>query len=361
MGIQFIGMIATHKVSEIHPAQGRAVDPEYVEKFVRAHEDAGFDRVLVAQHSTDADPFVVVTHAAAVTSKIGFMLAHRPGFISPTMAARKLATLDNFSNGRLAMHVISGGDDDEQRRDGDYLSHDERYARTDEYLDVLRKVWSSTEPFDHEGAYYRFHRAYSDVRTVQQPTIPIYFGGASKPALRVAGKHADVYALWGETHEQVRQLITDVRAEAAKHGREINFSVSFRPILGETEEAAWERAAHILERTREVRAAAGLGVGGPKQSEGARRLLAASQKGDRHDKCLCTAIAKETGGRSNSTALVGTPEQVAQALLDYYDLGVTTFLIRGFDPLEDAIDYGRQLIPLTRQLVAQRIAERTAV
>ncbi|MBN3830045.1 LLM class flavin-dependent oxidoreductase, partial [Burkholderia sp. Ac-20384] len=98
----------------------------------------------------------------------------------------------------------------------------------------------------------------------------------------------------------------------------------------------------------------------PQQSEGARRLLAAADRGSRVDKRLWTEIAKLTGARSNSTALVGTPEQVADALLDYYDLGVTTFLIRGFDPLEDAIDYGRELIPRVRSAVAARDAARRA-
>lgn len=358
MSVEFIGMIATRKASEIHPAQGPAIDRDYVRRFAQAHEAAGFDRVLVAYHSTGPDAFLVTSYAAAVTERIGFMLAHRPGFVEPTLAARKLATLDQFSGGRLAVHIISGGDDAEQRRDGDFLSHDERYARTDEYLAVLRRIWTSDQPFDHQGKYYRFEGGFSEVKAAQTPHIPVYFGGASEAAIAVAGRHADVYALWGETHAQVREQIARVRAVA--EGRPVRFSVSFRPILAETEEAAWARADSILERVRDQRRAAGIGAGDPKQSEGARRLLAASEGGDRVDKRLWTAVAKETGARSNSTALVGTPDQVADALLDYYDLGVTTFLIRGFDPLEDAIDYGRELIPRTRELVARRLAPREA-
>jgi len=358
MSVEFIGLIATRKASEIHPAEGPAIDRDYVRRFAQAHEAAGFDRILVAYHSSGPDAFLVTSYAAAVTERIGFMLAHRPGFVEPTLAARKLATLDQFSGGRLAVHIISGGDDAEQRRDGDFLSHDERYARTDEYLAVLRRIWTSDQPFDHQGKYYRFEGGFSEVKAVQTPHIPVYFGGASEAAIAVAGRHADVYALWGETHEQVREQIARVRA-AAK-GRPIRFSVSFRPILAETEDAAWARADGILARVREQRRAAGLGAGDPKQSEGARRLLAAAEGGDRVDKRLWTAVAKETGARSNTTALVGTPDQVADALLDYYDLGVTTFLIRGFDPLEDAIDYGRALIPRTRALVAQRLDYRKA-
>ena len=149
MSVEFIGLIATRKASEIHAAEGPAIDRDYVRHFAQAHEAAGFDRVLVAYHSTGPDAFLVTSYAAAVTERIGFMLAHRPGFVEPTLAARKLATLDQFSGGRLAVHIISGGDDAEQRRDGDFLGHDERYARTDEYLDVLRRIWTSDQSFDH--------------------------------------------------------------------------------------------------------------------------------------------------------------------------------------------------------------------
>lgn len=358
--VEFIGMIQSHKVSEIHPAQGPAVDRDYVRAFAQAHEQAGFDRILVPHHSTSPDATLTIAYAASVTERIHFMLAHRPGFVTPTLAARQFASLDQFSGGRLAVHYISGGSDEEQQRDGDWLDHDQRYARTDEYLDVLHKVWAADKPFDHQGAHYHFRNAFSEVKPVQthngKPHVPVYFGGASEAAIPVAGKYADVYALWGESLDQVRELTTRVRAEAAKHGRTVRFSVSFRPILAQTEEKAWARAEAILAETKRLRVVQGFGRGGPQQSEGAKRLLAAANKGARLDKRLWTAVAQEIGGRSNSTALVGTPEQVADALLDYYDLGVSTFLIRGFDPLEDAIDYGRELIPRTHALVAQRVA-----
>ena len=353
MSIEFIGMIQQRKVSETHPAEGPAIDVDYVRDFAQAHERAGFDRILVPHSSVSPDATLTIAYAASVTSRVHFMLAHRPGFVSPTLAARQLATLDHFSGGRLAVHFISGGSDADQRRDGDYLSHDERYARTDEYLEVLKRVWTESQPFDHEGRFYRFEQAWSEVKPRQQPHVPIYFGGASEAALAVAGKHADVYALWGESKQGVADLIGRVRAEAAKHGRQVRFSVSFRPILADTEKAAWERAEHILDETRRLRAEQGLDKGGPLQSEGARRLLGAAGDGVRADDRLWTAVAKEIGGRSNSTALVGTPDQVAQTLAEYHALGVTTFLIRGFDPLEDAIDYGRELIPATRELTSR--------
>lgn len=354
MSIEFIGFVTTREGSEIHPPHGPVIDIAHVERVARVHEDGGFDRALVAFHSTGPESILVAAHAASVTKRLGLMIAHRPGFTAPTLAARQFATLDQFTGGRVAVHIITGAEDAEMRQDGDFLTKAERYERTDEYLEVLRRVWTSTEPFDHAGKYYRFERAFSEVKSVQQPHIPVYIGGASEGAIAAAGRHADIYALWGETHAQVREITARVRAAAAKHGRSTRFSLSFRPILADTEEAAWARAERILERIKQVRRETGLGEPPPPPHVGAQRLLAAAAQGTRLDKRLWTGAAAVLGGRHNTTALVGTPEQVADALADYYDLGVTTFLIRGFDPVADAIAYGRSLIPETRRLIAGR-------
>ena len=356
MTIEFIGYIATRESSEIIPAQEPVIDIDHVEKVARAHEASGFDRALVAFHSTSPESILVAGHAAAATSRLGLMIAHRPGFTQPTLAARQFATLDQLTRGRVAVHIITGGDDTEQRQDGDFLSKDERYARTDEYLDVVKRTWTSEAPFDHEGRFYRFERAFSTVKPVQKPHIPIYFGGASDAAIPVAGRHADIYALWGETHDQVRELIARVRAAAAVHGRRPRFSLSLRPILADTEERAWKRADEFLERATALIHQTGFARSREPVNAGSLRLLEAAARGPRLDRRLWTGMAALTGARGNSTALVGTPEQVAEALIDYYDLGVTTFLIRGFEPHADAVDYGRALIPLTRELAARRAA-----
>jgi len=223
-------------------------------------------------------------------------------------------------------------------------------------------IWGTSEkPFDHEGKYYHYKAAFSEVKAVKKPHIPIYFGGSSEIAVEVAGKHADVYAFWGEPLAAARDTIAKVRAAAARHGRNIGFSLSMRPILGATEDAAWARAERIRERTIALREQAGLPISGHRPPNvGSQRLLDAAALGERLDKRLWTGVAAVTGAAGNSTSLVGTPEQVADALLDYYDLGVSTFLIRGFDPLEDAIDYGANLIPLVRKLVAGRNVNRKA-
>lgn len=356
MSVQFIGMIGHRLSSEIIAPEGPILDKAYITRFARAHEEAGFDRILVGYWSDQPDGFLVTALAGQATSRIHFLLAHRPGFIAPTVAARKLATLEHLLDGRLAVHVISGGSDGEQRKDGDYLDHDQRYARTDEFLEVVRKVWTAEAPFDHVGVHYQAQSAFSAIKPLQQPHLPVYFGGSSEAALTVAGKHADVFALWGESLEQTAETIAAVREQAAGHGREVQFSVSFRPIIAATEEAAWAKAETILGQARERLEQAGPVIANKPQSVGAQRLLDTVAKGERVDERLWTGIAALVGGGHNSTALVGTPEQVADALLAYYELGVTSFLIRGFDPLADAEDYGRELIPLTRAKIAARNA-----
>jgi alkanesulfonate monooxygenase len=360
MSLDFIGMISTKHQSEIHPPHGPAIDHDYIKRFARAHEDAGFDRILIPYHSTDADTLLVAAYAAAQVERIGFMLAHRPGFVAPTLAARQFATLDRLTGGRVAIHVISGGDGAEQQRDGDFLDHDARYRRTDEYVEILKRVWTSDEPFDHDGEHYRFTGAFSEVKPVRKPHIPIYFGGSSDAAIEVAAKHADIYALWGETQEQTRETIAKVRAAAARHGRgpdAIRFSISFRPVLAKTEAEAWERAERILATVKAVRGRAPLGPPTKRpQAIGSQRLLAAAAQGRVVDKRLWTEVAAVTGARGNTTALVGTAEQVAESLLEYYALGITTFLIRGFDPYDDVVDYGQYLLPLVRREVARREA-----
>ena len=355
MGIEIIGMISTTLASEIY---GRSIiagdmDPAFITRFARVHEEGGFDRVLVGYGSTGADGFAVTAHAASVTTRLGYLIAHRPGFVAPTLAARKAATLDHVTGGRIALHIITGGSDAEQQRDGDFLDHDARYRRTDEYLDVVRRTWTSERPFDFEGEFYRVRGAFSEVKPLQRPAIPIYFGGASGPALTVGARHCDVYALWGEPVDAIRQSIAEVRA-AAPSGRQPRFSVSVRPILGPTEDKAWTRARAILQRIVELNAG---GKAPARQNVGSLRLLDLASRGEVHDKRLWTAIAAATGAAGSTTALVGTAAQVADSLLDYYDAGATTVLIRGFDPLEDAVEFGRDLIPLVRAGVARRERE----
>lgn len=365
VAVEFIGMVGTHEVSETHARRGDYVQPDFLRRFARAHEEAGFDRVLIGYGSSMAEGTQVGAFVTANTERLGVLIAHRPGITFPTLAARTFATLDQFSEGRVAIHIVTGGSDADQHREGDYLAKDARYARGDEYLEVLKRAWTEDAPFSHVGDHYRFEDFHSDVRPRRPEGIPVYFGGSSPAAYRVGGKHADVFMLWGEPLAETQQQIDSVRAAAQAAGRTTppRFSVSFRPILGPTEDQAWERAHAVLATIQG--SSGGLGafvssaalVGGTSdrpQSVAAQRLLAAAEKGELHDRALWTPTAAATNASGNTTALVGTPETVAQAILDYVDLGVSSILIRGYDPLQDAIDYGRDLLPLVRAELAHR-------
>jgi alkanesulfonate monooxygenase len=364
MSIEVLGMVATSDASETHGShEDGVVDGDYLARFARAHEASGFDRVLIGYSATTPDGFAVASHVLHHTESLKVLIAHRPGFVQPSVVARKLITLDHLSGGgRVAIHHITGGDEADQRREGDRYGHDDRYRRTAEFMTVLRQVIESPVPVDFKGEFYDYEGAFSRVKPATAEGIPLYFGGASEAAVRVGAEHADVYMLWGEPVDEIAERIAAVREVAAELGRTPRFSLSARPILAATEEEAWARAESIRAATEarieSVKAAAQakgssagalLGRRANASSVGGARLREQGAHAEVHDERLWYGVARLTGAAYNATALVGTPAQVAGSLLAYHDVGVTKFLIRGFDPLGDAVDYGRELIPLLRK------------
>jgi alkanesulfonate monooxygenase len=196
MPVEIIGWIAPQVSSEIIPPSGPIFSPEVITQTAQIHEDAGFDRVLIGYFSNAPDGFLIGAHAASVTERLGFLLAHRPGFVAPTLAARKLATLDQLCGGRLAVHMISGGSDSDQARDGDHVDHAGRYRRTEEYIQILKKTWLEQAPFDFRGEFYHIEGAHSDIRCAASPRIPIFGGGGSDDAIAaLAPPHRHLHAL----------------------------------------------------------------------------------------------------------------------------------------------------------------------
>ncbi|HEY0537044.1 MAG TPA: LLM class flavin-dependent oxidoreductase [Actinoallomurus sp.] len=364
MPIEFLGMAGTNDRSETRARSGPVIDKEYTLRLARAHEDNGWDRVLFGYSSASPDGDQIAAYVAAHTERLNLLLAHRPGVTFPTHTARTLATLDQLSDGRLTVHIITGGNDTEQRREGDYLTHDERYERTGEYIQILKRAWTSDEPISHAGPHYQFAGFHSDVRPVSK--IDISFGGSSPAAYRVGSAEADIYCLWGEPLADTAEQIDSIKTHAKAAGRTDlpRVQVAFRPIIAPTEELAWEKAHRIVEDIMAARKAGGplrAHHSGTPQNTGSQRLIAVAERGERFDRALWTATAAATGGAGNSNALVGTPETVAQALLDYVDLGVDILSMRGYDTLNDAIDVGRHVIPIVREEVAKRDRERDAV
>ncbi|MCX4547102.1 LLM class flavin-dependent oxidoreductase [Streptomyces sp. NBC_01565] len=369
MPVEFLGIAATNNGSETTARSGAAFDKEYTLRLARAHEDHGWDRVLFAYGSGSPDPAPAAAYIASRLDRLQILLAHRPNVSYPTYAAKTFATLDQISEGRLTVHFITGGNDHEQGREGDTLTKDERYARTREYIRIVKKIWTTREAFDHEGEHYRFHDFVSDVFPVQQPRPNVSFGGSSPAAYAAGGAEADIYCLWGEPLAETAEQIEAVKAAARAAGRTDapRIQVAFRPIIAPTEELAWEKAHRTVGAIKQRRQADsvrqhrnGVPESRTPQNTGSQRLIAIAEAGERYDRALWTPTAAATGGAGNSNALVGTPETVAQALLDYYDLGVDVLSARGYDLLGDAVDFGRHVIPLVREEVAKRDAERAA-
>ncbi len=353
MPVEFIGIALTADTSETVTQVGPAIEPDYLYRIARAHEQSGFDRVLVTQGSSSPDGFIVADQVLNVTRRLGVLLGHRPGLVAPTVAASALATVDALHPGRIALHAVTGGDNADQARDGDFTGKAARYRRTDEFLDIVRLSFEATEPFDYAGTCYQVTAAPPANRR-PEARLPIYCGGASSDAVRVGGRHADVYTFWGEPLAGIRERIRQVRAAATAASRSISkFSVSLRPIAADTEAGAWRRARDLLELARERTSLLALPSAAPK-SEGAQRLLRYAAAADLHDKRLWTALSKVTGAPGNSTALVGSYEQVAESLLDYVAVGASTLLIRGFEPLADAAAYGH-LIGLIHDVVGDDV------
>ena len=351
MPVEMIGWVAHQVDSELLGRQGPAFDKSAIEVAARTHEEAGFDTALVGYFSDAPDGFLVAAHAATVTSKLRFLIAHRPGFVSPTLAARKRATLDHLTDGRAAVHMIAGAGLADQAMDGDFVDHDGRYDRMAEYIDLLNLSWTEAEPFDFDGAFYRVVASTSKIRCVQSPRIPIFGGGGSPASIAVLAPRVDVFMLWGEPLADSAAFMERVRAATGdKRKTPISFSLSTRPIIADTQAQAWERAHAIHEG---VSATADRAYENRPENAGSQRLLAAAKAGEIHDSCLWMPLATATGAHGNTTALVGTPDTVARALLEYYKLGATRLLIRGWDPLPDAADYGKELIPRLRELVAE--------
>lgn len=344
MPVRVIGMIGVEppKGTTLHVIAG-GVSAPFLREFAQKHEEAGFDQVLVGYYSSSAEGFNVASHAAAHTRALSFLVAHRPGIVSPTLAARVAATFDNLWDGRLSVHIITGVSDKEQQSEGDFLGKEARYERASEYLGVLRRMWTESEPFDHAGRHYRFKGAWSAVKPLQKPHPKLYFGGSSEGAIAMGAEHCDTYAMFGEPLKETAERIADFRERAARFGRTPGFNVSFRPIIAPTEGQAWDKARRIL---RDLE-----GAGHPRdpQDRSAERLLEIAARGEIHDERLWLPVAQATGAKGNTSCLVGTPQQVADAMLKYYRLGVTSFLIRGFDPLADTTEFGRDLIPLLRE------------
>ena len=346
--IELVGLISPYRTSETSETPG-PYDPAFVAEIARAYEAAGYDRVLVGQNAKSADSLITATWVAAATTRLKLMVAHRPGFIAPTMAARAFATLDQFSGGRAGVHVITAFSDIETRCDGDYLTKDERYRRSNEYVRIMRRVWAGESPCDHQGDWYRFENAGSEVRPVAG-SVPVFWAGTSELALQFGAELADVYAFGPGSVDQIAAQVATVRAEADKHGRNPRFSMSMRLVVADSDEAAWARADALLQGV--IARQAKHGALGRDLGKAAETVAANAAQADdaAADPCLWTGLTRATQGRLQVMCLVGSPDTLVQALLRYRAAGIDNFLVTGFDWLADTHRIGTEIGPELRRL-----------
>ncbi|NTI50844.1 LLM class flavin-dependent oxidoreductase [Agrobacterium rhizogenes] len=365
MSAEFISVTFTNPSTEINPLPQPAIDPRFLVRYARSLDDYGFNYTLVPYDSSSFDPFTIGATIAAHTKNIKIIIALRPNTLYPTVAAKALATLDQLSEGRVVVHFIAGGSNVEQAREGDFLTKEQRYERLEEYIRILRRAWESPEPFDFDGRYYQFKQFSNQVRPVNGK-IPVSVGGSSDEAYRIGGALADIFGLWGEPLAETKEQIDRINAEAKRAGRtdRPRIWVTFRPIVAETDELAWAKAHRVLESLQENRAK-GLGKAPasapPPQNVGSQRLLDIAARGEVHDRALWYPTVTATNARGASTALVGSPQTIADSILDYIDLGADLISIRGYDNLNDAIDYGRYILPLVRSGIDGRAAQQRNV
>jgi alkanesulfonate monooxygenase len=339
----------------------RAPTLDYLGQVARAAETLGFEAVLTPTGTWCADAWITTAALLGQTRTLKFLVAFRPGLITPTLAAQQAAAYAELSGGRLLLNVVTGGDLEEQRRFGDWLDHDQRYERTGEFLQVLRGAWSGT-PFDFEGRHYKV--AGATVHRPPTPTPQVFFGGASPAGREVAAAQADTYLTWTEPPARAGELLDDVRARAARYGRTLSFGIRAHVIARDTSEQAWAEAARlqsgmdpaVVARAQERFAAA--------DSEGQRRQ--ASLRHGTNDRLeiypgLWAGYGLVRPGAG--TALVGSHAEVASLLEEYADLGVEHFILSGQPHLEEAYWFGEGVIPHLRRrgrldgaAAAQRVA-----
>lgn len=363
MTVEFISLTPPNASNEINPIPNAGIDPAYLVRYARALDDYGFNYTLVPYDSSSFDPFTIGATIASVTTNIRVIIALRPNTLYPTVAAKALATLDQLSAGRVVVHFIAGGSDTEQAKEGDFLTKDQRYERLEEYIRILRRAWQSSDPFDWDGKHYQFKQFSNRVRPTSG-TIAISVGGSSDDAYRIGGALADIFGLWGEPLKETKEQIDRIYAAAERAGRtdRPRIWVTFRPIVAETDELAWAKAHRTLDALKANRAN-GQGkvpaAAPPPQNVGSQRLLEIAARGEVQDRALWYPTVTATNARGASTALVGSPKTVADSLLDYVDLGAELISIRGYDNLNDAIDYGRYVLPLVREALRERESRST--
>jgi alkanesulfonate monooxygenase len=323
----------------------RAVDGEYMQQIAGAADRLGFEGVLLPTGSSCEDPWITAASLIHATKRLKFLVAVRPGLMSPTLAARMAATFDRISGARLLINVVTGGDPVELASDGLFLDHDTRYELTDEFLEIWRREMAG-ETVNLEGEHLKVKGGRVLYPPIQQPYPPLWFGGSSPAALEVAADHIDVYLTWGEPPHEVAEKITQVRKLAESRGRKLRFGIRLHVIVRETDDEAWQAADDLIKHVDNETVANAQKIFSRFDSVGQKRM-SRLHKDDRASleisPNLWAGIGLVRGGAG--TALVGSPETIAARMHEYEALGIETFIFSGYPHLEEAYRVADLLFP----------------
>ncbi|BBQ84278.1 MULTISPECIES: FMNH2-dependent alkanesulfonate monooxygenase [Enterobacteriaceae] len=325
---------------------GRPVDLPYLQQVALAADSLGYYGVLIPTGKSCEDSWLVAAALAPMTRNLRYLVAVRPGLQPPTLAARMAATLDRLSEGRLLINVVTGGDPVENKGDGIFLSHAERYEVTHEFLEVYRRLLAG-EKVDYHGQHIQVEGAEVLFPAAQKNGPPLYFGGSSTQAIDVAADHIDAYLTWGEPPQQVAEKLAVVRARAQEKGRQLEYGIRLHVIVRETEEEAWAAADRLIAHLDDDTIAQAQQIFARMDSAGQARMSAlhnGSRDNLRIAPNLWAGVGLVRGGAG--TALVGNPQQVAERIREYQALGISHFIFSGYPHLEEAHRFAELVMPL---------------
>lgn len=317
----------------------------YLGQIARSAEQLGFAGALTPTGAWCEDAWLTTAMLAEVTERLKFLVAFRPGQISPTLSAQMASTFQRLSRGRLLLNVVTGGEPAEQRAYGDFLSKEERYERTGEFLDIVRRLWAG-ESVTADGRHLRVEQA--KLARVPDPLPDVYFGGSSAAAGPVAAKYADVYLTWGEPPTAVNEKLRWIGKLAAAEGRSVRLGIRLHTISRDTSEEAWRQADRLIERIDDDMIAQAQSGLAQSESEGQRRMRELHQGGDRRNleiyPNLWAGVGLVRGGAG--TSLVGSHTEVADRIEEYASLGITEFIMSGYPHLEEVYWFGEGVLPI---------------
>jgi len=345
--LDFFWFIPTHGDGSYLGSEKQQRPPEfgYFKEIAQAVDRLGFPGVLLPTGQSCEDSWITATGLAAHTERLKYLVALRPGVVSPVFAARQTAALDRLSNGRLLLNVVVGGNPKELAGDGVFLPHDERYAQADEFLKIWRALVSG-ERVDFDGKYYRVENGRLDFLPVQERP-PLYFGGSSDAGQDLAAEQVDMYLTWGEPPAQVAEKIASARKKAALKGRKLRFGIRLHFIVRETEDEAWAAADRLISRITDEQIEKAQARFLKEMDSVGQRRMAALHGGGRDKLVVGPNLWAGVGlvRTGAGTALVGTPDQITERIREYQAVGIDTIIGSGYPHLEEAYRVAELLFP----------------